>query len=76
MSEPKTTTRSDDGPREFVTASLAGQLFSVPVLSVHDILSPHALTNVSLAPPEVAGALNLRGRIVTAIDLRGQLETS
>ncbi len=62
-----------DGPREFVTATLGGQLFGVPVLSVHDILSPHALTSVPLAPPEVAGALNLRGRIVTAIDLRVRL---
>jgi purine-binding chemotaxis protein CheW len=31
------------------------------------------LTRVPLAPPEIAGLLNLRGRIVTAIDLRRRL---
>jgi purine-binding chemotaxis protein CheW len=34
---------------------------------------PERLTRVPLAPPEVAGVLNLRGRIVTAIDMRGRL---
>jgi len=34
---------------------------------------PRALSKIPLAPPEVAGLLNLRGRIVTAIDLRRRL---
>jgi purine-binding chemotaxis protein CheW len=59
--------------REFVTATLDEQLFGVPVLSVQDVLGPQKLANIPLAPMEVAGALNLRGRIVTAIDLRRRL---
>jgi purine-binding chemotaxis protein CheW len=59
--------------REYVTATVAGQLFGVPVLSVQDVLGPQQLANIPLAPNEVAGALNLRGRIVTAIDLRRRL---
>tara|TARA_R110002167_G_scaffold28598_1_gene95934 strand:- start:849 stop:1331 length:483 start_codon:yes stop_codon:yes gene_type:complete len=59
--------------REFVTATLDKQLFGVPVLSVQDVLGPQKLANIPLAPNEVAGALNLRGRIVTAIDLRRRL---
>ncbi|MBC8241597.1 MAG: chemotaxis protein CheW [Alphaproteobacteria bacterium] len=58
---------------EFVTAIIDGQLFGIPVLSVQDVLGPQSLANIPLAPPEVAGSLNLRGRVVTAIDLRKRL---
>jgi purine-binding chemotaxis protein CheW len=58
---------------EFVSVTIAGQLFGIPVLQVQDVLGPQRITRVPLAPPEVAGSLNLRGRIVTAIDLRTRL---
>ena len=58
---------------EYVTALIDGQLFGIPVLSVQDVLGPQTLANVPLAPLLVAGSLNLRGRIVTAIDLRKRL---
>jgi purine-binding chemotaxis protein CheW len=61
--------RSDD----FVTLTVANQLCGIPVLAVRDILGVQQVTRVPLAPPEVAGSLNLRGRIVTAIDLRRRL---
>lgn len=57
----------------FVTMTIADQLFGVPVLSVQDVLGPQKITRIPLAPAEVAGALNLRGRIVTAIDVRTRL---
>ena len=57
----------------FVTLTVAGQLCGVPVLSVRDVLGEQTITRIPLAPPEVAGSLNLRGRIVTAIDLRRRL---
>ncbi|MBM3491629.1 MAG: chemotaxis protein CheW [Alphaproteobacteria bacterium] len=59
--------------REYVTAQIAGQHFGVPVLAVQDVLGPQRLASIPLAPPEVAGALNLRGRIVTAFDVRRRL---
>jgi purine-binding chemotaxis protein CheW len=59
--------------REFVTVTIADQIFGIPVLSVRDVLGPQKITRVPLAQPEVAGALNLRGRIVTAIDVRRRL---
>lgn len=58
---------------DFVTLTIAGQLFGIPVLQVRDVLGPQRITRVPLAPPEVAGSLNLRGRIVTAIDIRTRL---
>jgi purine-binding chemotaxis protein CheW len=57
----------------FVTLTVASQLCGVPVLSVRDILAEQSITRIPLAPPEVAGSLNLRGRIVTAVDLRRRL---
>ncbi|MDO9709639.1 chemotaxis protein CheW [Paracraurococcus sp. LOR1-02] len=57
----------------FLTLTVAGQLCGVPVLAVRDVLGVQAITRIPLAPPEVAGSLNLRGRIVTAIDLRRRL---
>lgn len=61
------------GQREYVTFRLAGQLVGIPVLSVHDVLNAQNITKIPLAPESVAGVLNLRGRIVTAIDLRRHL---
>ena len=58
---------------EFVTFRIAGQLFGVPVLHVQDILRPKDIAFVPLAPPEVKGSINLRGRIVTVIDVRVRL---
>lgn len=58
---------------DFVTMTVAGQKVGLPILSVQDIFQPDAITRVPLARPEVAGSLNLRGRIVTAIDMRVRL---
>jgi purine-binding chemotaxis protein CheW len=55
---------------EYVTFTTAGQLFGVPIERVQDVFKPTRMTRVPLAAPEIAGVLNLRGRIVTAIDLR------
>ena len=57
----------------FLTLTVAGQACAVPVLAVRDVLGAHAITRIPLAPGEVAGSLNLRGRIVTALDLRLRL---
>jgi purine-binding chemotaxis protein CheW len=62
-----------DVANDFVTMMVADQLFGIPVLTVQDVLGPQRITRVPLAPPEVAGALNLRGRIVTAFDVRRRL---
>jgi purine-binding chemotaxis protein CheW len=59
--------------KEYVTAMIGGQLFGLPILRVQDVFMPERLTRVPLAPPEIAGVLNLRGRIVTLIDMRGRL---
>lgn len=59
--------------KQFVSIMIGKQLFGIPVLQVHDILGPQRITRIPLSPKEVAGSLNLRGRIVTAIDIRSRL---
>jgi purine-binding chemotaxis protein CheW len=58
---------------EYVTTMIGGQLFGLPIARVQDVFMPERLTRVPLAAAEVAGVLNLRGRIVTAIDMRTRL---
>jgi purine-binding chemotaxis protein CheW len=57
----------------FVSVVTADQLFGLRLDRVRDVFVPRGLSKVPLAPREVAGVLNLRGRIVTAIDLRQRL---
>ncbi len=59
--------------RDFVSVTIADQVFGIPVLQVQDVLGAQRITRIPLAPAEVAGSLNLRGRIVTAIDIRIRL---
>src|ERR1043166_7017015 len=65
----------DESVTEYVTVMLEGQLFGLPIARVQDVFMPDRLARVPLAPPEIAGVLNLRGRIVTAVDLRLRLGT-
>ena len=58
---------------EYVTFTTAGQLFGLPIERVQDVFKPARITRVPLAGPQIAGVLNLRGRIVTAIHLSNRL---
>lgn len=58
---------------DFVTFTIDNQLFGVPILKVQDILRPDSIASIPLAPPEIKGSINLRGRIVTVIDVRVRL---
>ena len=63
----------EDSITEYVTAMIGGQLFGLPISRVQDVFIPERMTRVPLASSDVAGVLNLRGRIVTAIDMRSRL---
>jgi purine-binding chemotaxis protein CheW len=78
MSDTTTTSAYQDAnaeraTRQFVTLTIADQLFGIPVLSVQDVLAPQPVARVPLAHPVVAGLINLRGRIVTAINMRQRM---
>lgn len=63
-----------DHAKMLVTMRVDAQLFGVPVQYVRDVLREQKMTRVPLAPPEIAGSINLRGRIVTAINVRARLK--
>ena len=67
----------DDGDfgktSEYITVFINKQLFGIPVLNVQDVFMPQKVTRVPSSQPEVGGVLNLRGRIVTIIDMRERL---
>jgi purine-binding chemotaxis protein CheW len=56
-----------------LTIAVGGQACGVPVLAVRDVLGAQSITPIPLAAAEIEGAMNLRGRIVTAVDLRRRL---
>jgi purine-binding chemotaxis protein CheW len=58
---------------EYVTVMIGGQLFGLPISQVQDVFMPERMARVPLASAEIAGVLNLRGRIVTAIDMHCRL---
>lgn len=58
---------------EYVTVMIGSQLFGLPISRVQDVFVLQQITRVPLASDDIAGVINLRGRIVTAIDLRRRL---
>lgn len=59
---------------EYVTFRLADQWLGIPVMAVQEVLVAMRIARVPLAPDAIAGFLNLRGQIVTAVDLRITLQ--
>jgi purine-binding chemotaxis protein CheW len=56
--------------QQFCTFVLHGQFFGVPVQQVQEVIRYQEMTQVPLVSEVVSGLINLRGQIVTAIDLR------
>ena len=56
--------------KQLVTFTVDGRFLGVDVTRVREVLRSQELTRVPLAPPQIAGLINLRGEIVTAFDLR------
>lgn len=59
---------------QYCTFYVDGHYFGIDVLKVQEILRYQEMTRVPLASPVVRGLINLRGQIITAIDLRRRLE--
>jgi len=57
-------------PAKYLTFSLAGETYGVPVLAVREIIRLCPVTSVAGMPPHVRGVINLRGRVIPLVDLR------
>ena len=62
-----------DYENQYVSFWLEGQLLGVPVNAVQEVLNPQDIARIPRSRPEIAGLVNLRGQIVTAVDLRCRL---
>jgi purine-binding chemotaxis protein CheW len=60
--------------RQYCTFVLDGHHFGIDVMEVQEVIRYQEMTRVPLAHPVVRGLINLRGQIVTAIDLRRRLD--
>jgi purine-binding chemotaxis protein CheW len=60
--------------KKFCTFRLENYLFGLDVLQVQEIMRNLEFTKIPLAPPVIEGLINLRGQILTAIDMRVRLD--
>jgi purine-binding chemotaxis protein CheW len=58
---------------DYVTVTVGGQLLGLPIGRVQDVFIATRITPVPLAPQEIVGLINLRGRVVTAICMRRRM---
>jgi purine-binding chemotaxis protein CheW len=65
---------STQAARQFATFFVDGLFFGIDVLEVQEVLRYQEMTRVPLAPEVIEGLINLRGQIVTAIDMRRRLK--
>jgi purine-binding chemotaxis protein CheW len=61
------------GGKQLCTFYVGDGYFGIPVEQVQEVVRPQPITPVPLAPRVVRGLINLRGQILTAIDLRSRL---
>ncbi|MGU3540795.1 chemotaxis protein CheW [Methylobacterium sp. A54F] len=73
MQAANTNAAEAGATEEFVTVFVGETMFGLAINRVHDVFIPSGITPVPLAPPEIVGLLNLRGRVVTALCLRRRL---
>ncbi len=59
---------------DYITVTIGSQRFGLPIEGVHDVFRLTGMTPVPMSRKEIAGVLNMRGRIVTAIDMRRRLD--
>lgn len=73
LSSPEAPVSGRRPTQQLTTFWLAGNLYGIEVAHVQEVLRSQALTRVAQAPEAVAGLLNLRGQVVTAIEMRTRL---
>jgi purine-binding chemotaxis protein CheW len=59
--------------QQYCTFFVADRFFGIDVTRVQEVIRYQEMTRVPLAPPAISGLINLRGQIVTAIEMRAQL---
>lgn len=58
-----------DDAQQYLTFSLAGEMYAVAILNVKEIIEYGTLTEIPMVPGFIRGVINLRGAVVPVIDL-------
>jgi purine-binding chemotaxis protein CheW len=69
----KSDRRAGNGSKQLCTFFLGRLVFGVDVMQVQEVIRYQPMTRVPLSSPVVGGLINLRGQIVTAIDMRRRI---
>ncbi|MDD2883765.1 MAG: chemotaxis protein CheW [Dechloromonas sp.] len=59
----------DNGPQQYLTFTLGGEMFAVAILNVKEIIEFGSVTEIPMTPAFIRGVINLRGAVVPVIDL-------
>jgi len=70
LAPPTGAGRSAAAPGKYLTMTLGGESYGVPVLKVREIIRFCPITRVANMPPHVRGVINLRGKVIPVVDLR------
>lgn len=62
-----------DGDIQYLTFSVTGERFAMPIDAVKEIIEAPQITQVPLTPPYICGVINLRGNVVAVVDLGARL---
>lgn len=71
MSEEKNT---QDAAGRYLCFSLGKEKFAMPLLQVKEVIANIETTNIPQAPPYFKGIMNLRGQVISVVDLRAKLK--
>lgn len=74
--QPSPDSARGEAARQYATFFVGGLFFGINVTEVQEVLRFQEMTRVPLAPPVIEGLINLRGQIVTALDMRRRLSLS
>lgn len=74
MIKAETTRRVGHG-RKFMIFSLASKRYAVPLSSVKEVIGVPEVTPLPNVPDYYTGMFNVRGQIISAVDLRIKLKT-
>jgi purine-binding chemotaxis protein CheW len=74
MTPPVTLFDEEETNAQLMTMYIGDRILAIPVSYVRDVLYPQKITPTPLVPPEIVGVMNLRGHIVTVMDIRNRLK--
>lgn len=71
--ENQTESTADASGTRFLSFSLGKEQYAIPLLSVKEVIAVPEITPIPHTPPHFLGLMNLRGQVISVIDLRHKL---